>query len=159
MLGAPLRLCLCLLIWASMPGTHLDELVSCPLFVAALIFLFGQPGGSLRWTCPGHLYALNSCSLAPFLPAGGCRDVNLPSISGFLPRRLPVCAMPGWCAELEVPKLWRARQPLVCRRGCPWGVRGQCAPSGQTIPVSSRLGCGAGVGGVAARGGANGGRC
>ena len=28
-----------------MPGTHTDELVSCPLFVPALIFIFGQPGG------------------------------------------------------------------------------------------------------------------
>ena len=61
-LGAPLRLCRLksrvptlgmprlgyhLLIWVSMPGTHPDELVSCPLFVLALFFIFGQPRGSL----------------------------------------------------------------------------------------------------------------
>ena len=67
--------------------------------------------------------------------------------------------MPRWHAKLEVPELWRARQALVHGGGCPWGVLGQCTPGRQTIPVSSRPGCGAGVGGVAARGGADGGRC
>ena len=116
--------------------------------------------GSLAWMHPGLLSALSSCSsLAPFLPTGGCQDVDSPGISGSSPHHLPVHAVSGWCAKLEVPELWRAWQALVHGGGCPWGVHGQRTPSGRTVPVSSRLGYGAGVGGVAARGGANGGRC
>ena len=102
-----------------------------PFICPALVFIFGQPRGSLPWTRPGRLSALSSySSLAPFLPAGGCRDVNPPSNSGSLPRRLPVCAMSGWRAKLEVPKLWRAQQALVHGGGCPWGVHGQHTPGG-----------------------------
>ena len=115
--------------------------------------------GSLAWIRPGCLSALGSCLLAPFLPAGGRQDVDLPSISGFLPRHLPVYAVPGRRAKLEVPELWRARWALVHRGGCPWGVHRQRTQSRQTIEVRSRPGCHTGVGGVAAHGGANRGRC
>ena len=148
----------------SHPGVHAQDL---PRRVSVLPSLCPCPNlhlqaaqRSLPWTRPGHLSALSSCSsLAFFLPAGGRQDVNPPGISGSLPRRLQVCAMSRQHAKLEVPKLWRARWALVCEGGCPCGVHGQCTPSGQTSPSSCRPGYGAGIGGEAARGGANGRRC
>ena len=132
------RLCHCLLIWASLPGTYPDKLVSC-LFVSCPSLHLQAARDTLPWTRPGRLSALSSCnSLAPFLPTGGCWDVNPPSNSGSLSRCLPVRAMSGWQAELEVAELWRARWPLVHGGGCPWGVHGQCTPGRRTIPLSSR---------------------
>ena len=137
-LGTP-RLCHRLLIQASLPGTYPDELVSCPL-CPALVFILRAARGSLPWMRPGHLSALSSCSLAPFLPAGGRRDVNPPGNSGSSPRRLPIHAMSRQRPKLEVPELWRAWRPLVRGASCPWGVLDQRTPSRQTILVSSRLG-------------------
>ena len=42
-MGSP-RLYHAFLIWASMPRTHPDELVSCPLLVPVFIFIFWHPG-------------------------------------------------------------------------------------------------------------------
>ena len=95
----------------------------------------------------------------PWAHASGRWDVDLPSNSGSSPRHLPVHAVSRWRAKLEVPRLWRAWWALVHGGGCPWGEHGGCTPGGQTILVSSRLGCGTGIRGVVACGGANGKRC
>ena len=115
----------------SMPETHPDELVSCPLCVLPWSLSLGSPG-SFPWMCPECLSAHSSFnSLAPFLPTSGRQDVDSPSNSGSSAHHcLPVCAVSRQQAELEVPKLWRAWWLLVHGRVCPWGVHGQRAPSG-----------------------------
>ena len=95
----------------SHPGVHARD---SPRRVIVFPFICPCPNlhlraarGSLPWTRPGCLSAVSSCSLAPFLPTGGCQDVDLPGNSGSSPYCLPVCAMPRQRAKLEVPKLGR----------------------------------------------------
>ena len=109
---AHLRLYLCLShlgihAWAS-PGQVSVLLLACP---CPNLHLWASRE-SLPWMCPGCYPALGSycSSLAP-LPA--CRWIPgyRPTPVSVIPHPtcFQVCAMPGWHAKLEVPKLWRAQ--------------------------------------------------